>query len=122
MKIIKPESIDWMFVEQENVDVRLFPVEWDKKLSIIHARIKPGQTAAEHFHERAEDGHEVYFFYRGGHFRYKVGGKEGEYNSSEPVYLFIQNKEKHTITNLADKVLEFQAIYAPRFEMGEAKY
>lgn len=122
MKTIEPEGIEWFFADQENIHVRVFPMDWDKKLSIIHAKIEAGQTMTDHHHERADTGHEIYFFYKGGHFKYRIGGKEGEYNDSKPMYLFIENKEKHTITNLDDKVLEFQAIYTPRFEMDEVRY
>lgn len=122
MQIIQSGNIEWLVAEKENIEVGLFPREWDGKVSIIHARIKPQQTMTEHHHERPQEGHEIYFFYEGGHFKYKIGSQEGEYNSQKPVYVFIANKEPHSITNLGDKVLEFQALYAPKFEMDEVRY
>ena len=122
MKIITPENIEWIEAKPENIKIGLFPIEWDEKISIIHARIKPGEIMTEHYHERPQQGHEIYFFYKGGKFRITSNGQTKDFDTQEPFYWTIKNGEKHKIENLGDNILEFQAIYTPKFEMDEVKY
>ncbi|MBN2065997.1 MAG: hypothetical protein JW771_04215, partial [Candidatus Thermoplasmatota archaeon] len=63
-----------------------------------------------------------YFFYKGAHCIITADGQSKEFDTPEPFYWLIKNREKHKIENLSDEVLEFQAIYAPGFVMGEVEY
>jgi len=73
-----------------------------------------------HYHERM-GGDELFCFYRGGHFIIKTKDSEKEINSKSVVYVSFEDGETHAIKNLADKELEFQAIYSPPFKPGEVK-
>ena len=92
MDAIHEKNLNWILLEKENVTIgENEKLRFEDKLSIIHARLKPGQEMTTHYHERPESGHEIYFFYSGGNFVFLSDGKPQEFNTKEPLYLSFKN-------------------------------
>lgn len=121
MKISNSKDFIWKFNKEENVFVGINPDLCSKELGIYHIRIKPKEELRKHYHERPNNGKEIFFFYKGGHFLLEINGKTYEHNSTEPLYLCLESGEIHGIKNLSNDVLEFQAVYCPDFEEGEVR-
>lgn len=121
MKIIDSEDLKWNFNKSENVFIG-----WDEKFEfknfdLVHAKINPKEQLKMHYHDR-KGGDEVFCFFKGGHFKIKIAEKEEEVSTSKPFYVYFSDKEKHSIENLSEEELEFQAIYSPPFKPGEVKH
>ncbi len=120
MKITKYTELEWNFNESENVNIGFTKKLSFKGFNIVHAKIQPKQELKMHYHER-NGGDELFCFHKGGHFKIKTKESEEEINTKEPVYISFEDKEPHSIENLSNEELEFQAVYSPPFKPGEVK-
>jgi hypothetical protein len=118
-KIIKYNELEWNNLEKENVTVGFNPKMVFEHFDVIHAKIKPKETLKKHFHQRGENGQEVFCFYNGGNFKLLLEDSEKEFDTKEPIYINFSNKEIHGIENLSYKTLEFQVWCSPPFKPDE---
>jgi mannose-6-phosphate isomerase-like protein (cupin superfamily) len=121
MKIINYEDIPWNFNPRENVHIGWSEIFEYKGFDLAHAKIDPGKKLNMHFHERKDDGEEVFFFFKGGHIQVKTDKEEKEINSKKQFYISFRNKEPHEILNLNNEELEFMLIYSPPFDPNEVQ-
>jgi mannose-6-phosphate isomerase-like protein (cupin superfamily) len=121
MKVIKDSDLNWSFNESENVNIGFVKDLAFSGFDIIHARISPKQSLKMHYHDR-RGGDEVFCFFKGGYFKIITKYSEREFRTKKPVYVSFSDGEAHSVENLSEDVLEFQAFYAPPFEPGEVKH
>lgn len=119
VKIIKYSELKWNHLEKENAVVGFNPRLVFKKFDVIHAKLKPKEKLNMHYHERGENGQEVFCFYNGGQFKLLLKDLEKEFDTKDPVYINFENNEIHGIENLSYKTLEFQVWCSPPFKPGE---
>ncbi len=121
MKIINYSDIPWSFNKRENVNIGWSELFEFKGFDLAHSKIEPNQALRMHYHERKNEGDEVFFFFKGGHIKVKTDKEEKEINSEKPFYTSFVNKEPHEVTNLSGEELEFLLIYSPPFDPAEVK-
>jgi len=120
MKIIKSSDLNWILNKEEDVWIGLnSKLEPDSRLGISHAKLEPNQELKTHYHNRPDNGHEVFFFYQNGKIILKTKQGEKEIEINEPIYLMFKTREEHGIKNIGQKPIEFQLIYVPKFQEGE---
>ena len=93
-----------------------------KHVDIVHARIEPDHTLTPHYHNRPQDGQEIFFFFAGGKLALiDKDGQETVYDEDSPFYLYFGSgpDEAHGIRNLGATDLEFAVICAPAFDPEE---
>ena len=119
MKKIEYKELSWN-LNPENVSIGFNEkMIFGSRFDVAHAVIAPKESLKKHFHERGEDGQEVFCFYKGGHFRIGLKDSEEVVDTKKPVYVNFSNHEVHGITNLSDKKLEFQVWCSPPFKKDE---
>lgn len=120
MKIIKSDEIKWDLNKEENVYIGFTDkLVFNNDFDIVHAKLEPGQELKKHYHNRPNQGHELFFLFNGGHFILKTKDKEKEIDTEKPIYIYFANKDIHGLKNISDKELEFQLICVPNFKPGE---
>lgn len=120
MKVIKSDDINWNLNKDENVYIGFSEnLVFGKDFDIVHAKLKPNQELKKHYHNRPNNGHELFFLFKGGHFILKTKDKEEEIKTNKPVYIYFANNDIHGMKNISDKDLEFQLICCPNFKPGE---
>ncbi len=121
MKIINNADIPWSFNKRENVHIGWSKDFEYKGFDIAHAKLNPKEPLKMHYHERKDNGDEVFFFFKGGNIKIKTDNEEKEINSNDPFYVSFDNKEPHEVLNVSDEELEFLLIYSPPFDPNEVK-
>lgn len=117
IKLVNKES-DWILVESENVYIReLFK---NDKIEIIEAKINPFESMKTHFHQRPNDGVEIYVFHQTKK-KFVLFPQKEDYEINEPTLHIFYSGEKHGIKNMSNEPLRFYAVYSPPFEEGESK-
>jgi hypothetical protein len=121
MKAVKFEEVKWIYSDELDVYVGLAEDLPENELAdIVYARLDPGQTLKRHYHHRAQDGYEAFFFYNGGHLRVLLDDDASqEFNRTDPFHLTFDHEEIHGITNLSSSVLYFEVLCTPRHVEGE---
>ncbi|MFH1209825.1 MAG: hypothetical protein V1663_03480 [archaeon] len=122
MEVIKYEELKWNFLEKENVEVGFIDkLIFNNRFDVIHARIKPNERLNKHFHNRPDNGEEIFCFFKGGHFKLLSEKEEREFNTKNVLFIHFNSKEIHGVQNLSNKALEFQVWCSPPFKPGEVK-
>lgn len=119
MKYINSETLIWEYLSKNDIHVgRDQDLVVSRLLDIVHIRIESNHTLPMHYHNRPQNGHQVFCFYRGGNFLLMRENEEIIHNQSSPFYLVIGSgsSEMHSIKNLDKNDLEFICICAPKFE------
>ncbi len=129
MPLIKElKDIEWELNEEENVWIAYSPDLEFNKMDFIYAMLKPKQELKTHYHERPENGDEIFIFPYNGEILLKFleNGKikEKEYIIEEdnPLNISFKNNEPHGIKNIGKEPIIFLALYAPAFIPGEVKH
>lgn len=112
MKLIKPGDKEWL--EKEGYDKKIFLDEKDLKNKgslVQEIRIKPGQTAKNHYHKKQT---EIFYFLNQNGF-WLVNGKRLDPKTGE--ILVIEPIDRHEVANNSSEdylYLAFKIKYDPR--------
>ncbi|MCK5594399.1 MAG: hypothetical protein KAI18_04095 [Candidatus Aenigmarchaeota archaeon] len=122
------KDIGWALNKEENVWIAYDPALEFNKMGFIYAKLTPGQELKIHYHERLENGDEVFIFPYEGKIELKTIEEDKikidpyTIEPDNPISIAFKDKESHGIKNTGDKDIIFLALYAPSFVPGEVKH
>ena len=126
--IKKLKDIEWALNTDENVWIAYDPALEFCKMGFIYAKLTPGQELNMHYHERPENGDEIFIFPYTGEIELKtieenkIKTEPYTIELNNPISIAFKDKEPHGIKNIGDNDIIFLALYAPAFITGEVKH
>ena len=126
--ITELKDIKWELSKDDNVWVGYDPGLELSKMGYIFAKLEPGQELKIHYHERPEEGNEVFIFYQSGTILLKtlekgqIKEEKIQIIEGNPLNISFKDREPHGIINIGKEDIIFLAIYAPAFVPGEIKH